>query len=195
MYHKSDKERVCKRLENFPEEVYVPDDRAALMRIKPARLKELVLWIRLESNNVSLRDLAGMEKHELVELLQEEANAPHWIASQLRNHNFHLDALERGFCDDRTIQNVKSFMRQRIGCQCPICLQEYEPLCELIFLPCGHTFHSECVKSWLVTQLDVCAQKGEYPSCPSCRTPINKRIPSTPLRLEGRTNVKRKRES
>jgi len=195
MYHQSDKDRICHRIEHFPQDLYVPDDTAALMRIKPSRLKDLLLWVRLESNNVSLRDLVGMEKHELVELLREETKEPRWVAAQLRNHNLHFPALEESRCDGKTIGTVQTFMRQRVGCECAICLQDYEPFCELVFLPCGHIFHSECVKSWLVAQLDVCATQGEYPSCPSCRTPINKFVPSTPFRLGEHASVKRKRES
>ena len=175
----------------------MPDDRATLMSIRPSRLKELVLWVRLESNNVSLRDLIGLEKHELVDLLQLEANEPRWVASQLRNHNFHFEALERGTCDSQTVQEVKRFLQQRIGDQCIICLEPYEPLCELTYLPCGHAFHNECVKSWAMSQLEMCVQTREWrcPSCPSCRTPINKAIPRSPFRVDERAGTKRKRES
>jgi hypothetical protein len=197
MYFKNDQERISKRLETFPQEVYVPDDRAMLMRTKASRLKEMVLWVRLESNNVSLSDLTGLEKHELVDLLLQEANQPRWVASQLRNHNFHLEALEQGTCDTHTVQQVKRFIQERIGDQCSICLESYEPLCELTYLPCGHAFHNECVKSWAMSQLETCVKTREWrcPSCPSCRTSLNKTIPPSRFRVEKQTGCKRKRET
>ncbi|DBA05059.1 TPA: hypothetical protein N0F65_000747 [Lagenidium giganteum] len=48
---------------------------------------------------------------------------------------------------------------------CCICLNEYEPLQDLRFLPCNHHFHKSCVDSWLVVSA----------TCPTCRKSINDR--------------------
>jgi len=48
--------------------------------------------------------------------------------------------------------------------ECPICLEPFsdETRYELIYLPCNHLFHKQCISEWL------CYQSV----CPSCRASI-----------------------
>jgi len=46
--------------------------------------------------------------------------------------------------------------------ECVICMCEFEPTENLRVLPCGHFFHVECVRKWLVTRS----------TCPFCRKDI-----------------------
>lgn len=42
---------------------------------------------------------------------------------------------------------------------CYICLEDFELGCEVVFMPCAHMFHGNCIRTWLRT--------GHY--CPVCR--------------------------
>ena len=46
--------------------------------------------------------------------------------------------------------------------ECTVCIDEVKIDDEVIFLPCKHWFHEECVTMWL----------KEHNTCPICRTPI-----------------------
>ena len=43
---------------------------------------------------------------------------------------------------------------------CPTCLDSFTSSCEISSIPCGHVFHSECIKKWFET--------GKH-NCPQCR--------------------------
>ncbi|KAI9281427.1 hypothetical protein BC943DRAFT_133975 [Umbelopsis sp. AD052] len=47
---------------------------------------------------------------------------------------------------------------------CAICLEEYLPQDFYRKLPCGHTFHTECVDTWFAN-----TQKVEQIACPTCK--------------------------
>merc|ERR1712146_459546 len=47
---------------------------------------------------------------------------------------------------------------------CSICITDFELGLEGMFLPCGHTFHPDCIKPWL--------KKNN--KCPVCRKELNK---------------------
>lgn len=53
---------------------------------------------------------------------------------------------------------------------CTICLEDFEHLEVLLRVPCGHLFHTECIKVWLENDR----------SCPNCRHPVTvpRRAPS-----------------
>ena len=44
---------------------------------------------------------------------------------------------------------VTYFVKVNILCSCTICLAEFAVGDVLTLLPCNHTFHNECVNSWL----------------------------------------------
>ncbi|KPM37106.1 hypothetical protein AK830_g9463 [Neonectria ditissima] len=54
--------------------------------------------------------------------------------------------------------------------ECTICIDEMKEGETVIFLPCKHWFHEDCVVLWL----------KEHNTCPICRTPIEK-LPPPPL--------------
>lgn len=47
--------------------------------------------------------------------------------------------------------------------ECTICIEKIQPNCDIQFLPCSHTFHSECIKAWLRNSA----------TCPVCRVEID----------------------
>tara|TARA_R110002050_G_scaffold278936_4_gene425236 strand:+ start:1908 stop:2309 length:402 start_codon:yes stop_codon:yes gene_type:complete len=57
---------------------------------------------------------------------------------------------------------------------CIICLQQYELDEHLLFLPCNHYFHEECIRSWL----------KEKKSCPLCNRDIDAEDPRAKIMLE-----------
>ncbi|CAG0899780.1 unnamed protein product [Cyprideis torosa] len=50
---------------------------------------------------------------------------------------------------------------------CAICLERYIPDDLLCGLPCGHSYHRDCVFSWL--------ESRSHPNCPTCRWPAHKK--------------------
>lgn len=62
------------------------------------------------------------------------------------------------------IVNYLNKLEQNIGfdCHCAICLEELNK--NIRTLPCGHSFHNNCIHSWL--------KKGDSKVCPVCREPL-----------------------
>uniref|UniRef100_A0A7S2QW03 RING-type domain-containing protein n=1 Tax=Lessardia elongata TaxID=210733 RepID=A0A7S2QW03_9DINO len=59
-------------------------------------------------------------------------------------------------CDASAIDSIleataKADASGKVGeqAQCVICLGDYEPNEEVVFLPCAHSFHKGCVRQWL----------------------------------------------
>jgi len=53
-------------------------------------------------------------------------------------------------------------------CSCVICLAAYAAGDELVTLPCFHSFHAECARTWL----------HQRPVCPMCKGNIEEMIAS-----------------
>jgi len=47
---------------------------------------------------------------------------------------------------------------------CQICTDQYDAEKPIAAMPCGHTFHDDCLSRWLLTTRN----------CPSCRKPLKK---------------------
>ncbi|XP_072038045.1 E3 ubiquitin-protein ligase RNF103-like [Amphiura filiformis] len=60
--------------------------------------------------------------------------------------------------------------------QCAICLESYSPGVTLCGLPCGHSYHHQCILVWL---------KGGKHECPNCRWPAFKRKTNKGLSTHG----------
>lgn len=57
--------------------------------------------------------------------------------------------------------------RDEVETECALCLEDYEIGVEVSKLPCGHMFHSECIRKWLLST------PFRARSCPKCRqTPL-----------------------
>ena len=50
----------------------------------------------------------------------------------------------------------------KMGCECPICIGNFDHGDEVIHLPCGHQFHRACIVSWLSVR----------DTCPTCRARV-----------------------
>mmetsp|Transcript_39358 Transcript_39358/g.156288 ORF Transcript_39358/g.156288 Transcript_39358/m.156288 type:complete len:119 (-) Transcript_39358:2204-2560(-) len=64
-----------------------------------------------------------------------------------------IDAVEKRAYDGSTELMTES---------CVICHESYAAGDEILYLPCKHEYHSDCVSTWLLKQN----------SCPICRRPI-----------------------
>ena len=76
---------------------------------------------------------------------------------------FFARSLARSFAHART---RFAALGQPIPTECSICmdtLASEDPLCHLSMLRCTHTFHWDCIDSWL-------GGKTEKGTCPVCRT-------------------------
>jgi hypothetical protein len=54
---------------------------------------------------------------------------------------------------------------------CAICLEDYLPQDYYRKLPCGHTFHTECVDTWFANTVKV-----EQIACPTCKSDYSKQF-------------------
>jgi E3 ubiquitin-protein ligase RNF115/126 len=68
-----------------------------------------------------------------------------------------VEGLERIECNE---ENIKC-LRKDSGCDnsCSVCKDEFEVKQNLVYLPCKHIYHDECIMPWL----------KERNSCPTCR--------------------------
>jgi hypothetical protein len=85
-----------------------------------------------------------------------------------------VEQLERVVCDEESIKA----MRKDVGCDhsCSVCKDDFEVSQRLVYLPCKHIFHEECILPWL----------KERNSCPTCRY----ELPSEDLEYDSRkTNI------
>ena len=56
------------------------------------------------------------------------------------------------------------------GDPCSICMDNYEELQKVTYLPCGHYFHTDCIRSWLT--------KGNV-TCPLCKHDAREKMKSS----------------
>lgn len=69
------------------------------------------------------------------------------------------------------------------GNECIVCLEEFIPgLSKVMRLPCGHEFHVNCIRRWL-----VCRKK----TCPICKQDVTRVCETTPLIKRWRRNQNR----
>ena len=52
---------------------------------------------------------------------------------------------------------------------CSTCLDLITLKCDVCITPCGHLFHTKCIKEWLNTDKWANIAKGIQKSCPQCR--------------------------
>jgi E3 ubiquitin-protein ligase RNF115/126 len=81
-----------------------------------------------------------------------------------------VDTLERMEC---TEENIKSLTKD--SCECSVCKEDFEKTQKLIYLPCRHLYHDECILPWL----------KERNSCPTCRF----ELPSEDVDYDARKNL------
>ncbi|CAK9142004.1 unnamed protein product [Ilex paraguariensis] len=84
-------------------------------------------------------------------IIAEKMNA--WLCSRLR-----------GKCWFSELRNSEAD-RQQI---CVVCLEDFEEEQQVIYLPCSHKYHTNCLLPWLAA----------HPYCPCCRTPVQPDIPN-----------------
>lgn len=60
-------------------------------------------------------------------------------------------------------------LNNQTNTDCTICTEMFQPTDPVIFTPCGHIFHRDCIKPWLC---------NESTKCPSCRKEIIQGHPS-----------------
>ena len=59
------------------------------------------------------------------------------------------------------LRRLPVMARAPVGSSCPICLGDYDWLDDVARLPCGHTYHHECVLTWLAKSKFCCVCKKE----------------------------------
>lgn len=60
------------------------------------------------------------------------------------------------------LDDMSSHFSSEMQCKCSICQEEYEAEDEMGKLDCGHFFHVDCIKQWLV----------QKKTCPMCKTSV-----------------------
>jgi len=75
--------------------------------------------------------------------------------------------LLRGGKHDKNGSKRKSII---INDCCPVCLEDFEEKMKVDLLACGHGFHSECIRPWILDKSD---------SCPVCRDTVSDKFCDT----------------
>ena len=69
-------------------------------------------------------------------------------------------------CSTKPKQEVKKFKVKHndnlIGCECLICLNQFNENDKVSLIKCGHVYHSKCLSLWFIKKK----------SCPICRVII-----------------------
>lgn len=74
------------------------------------------------------------------------------------------DVLPKSTVPESIVSKLPSVLARDCGAtQCSICLGELQPRECVVQLPCSHSFHPECVATWLTKCRD---------SCPLCSAPV-----------------------
>ncbi|GAX72940.1 hypothetical protein CEUSTIGMA_g395.t1 [Chlamydomonas eustigma] len=108
----------------------------------------------------------GATEHAWIK--EEEAAAVHPQQSGLKE-NLHIGNIALVPRADNRREQLSShpqILEDARSIQCALCLVGYAPGNLLRGLPCGHSFHCECVDTWLL-------RKG---TCPLCRFQINNAV-------------------
>ncbi|KAJ3337941.1 hypothetical protein HDU93_000328, partial [Gonapodya sp. JEL0774] len=132
------------------------------LRLPPATvdatlLKRLPIWLWKDPQPDLPSDLR-------IDVRQED---PHFDEDNQREHGeiLHIVAAKKAKSSAPiTISSPTHSTFSVRGTSCPICLEPYTPESSLRLLPCTHSFHADCVDSWLANRRGV---------CPLCRLDIS----------------------
>jgi hypothetical protein len=107
-------------------------------------------------------------KARLLPLLSFGANASQ-VADAVQAYELESSAQQESFDDNNAGISQTCFRQQQIAfsaCEsCSICITDFTMGEMVCLLPqCGHAFHSECVRKWLVDQ--------ESAYCPLCQARV-----------------------
>ena len=72
------------------------------------------------------------------------------------------------YIDATVIENSKFGISWHPGDVCVICLLQFEETSDVVQIACRHTFHTSCIKNWMVVQSGTRISQ----TCPTCRYPI-----------------------
>lgn len=87
--------------------------------------------------------------------------AAKFVGDITKQHPVHYAQVSfiRTMCMKRTTSSLLKKLCRTDDSTCPICLEDYDVNEMLNSLPCGHTYHGQCIVKWLVRRN----------SCPYCR--------------------------
>ncbi|XP_060195388.1 uncharacterized protein LOC132624661 [Lycium barbarum] len=88
------------------------------------------------------------DERELMQTLIEEARKAFRLLPEVRSRVQCLQKVNLPSDDDELTADI-----------CSICMEKYLPDSEAYSMPCSHTFHFDCIETWLLKD----------PSCPMCR--------------------------
>uniref|UniRef100_A0A6C0B0C9 RING-type domain-containing protein n=1 Tax=viral metagenome TaxID=1070528 RepID=A0A6C0B0C9_9ZZZZ len=120
------------------------------------------------------------------DMIQPPSQAPPAPARPARRRRLDYDNylpvanLGRQFDAQEKLKNVKGTD------DCAICLtalNERPPVCMIV--PCGHVFHCTCIRGWITE--NIISRDEPEPSCPLCRTPIQRLIENVNLPAFGKS--------
>ena len=46
--------------------------------------------------------------------------------------------------------------------ECAICMAEYTPKCSVCTMPCGHHYHYQCLREWIVSNTEKCVYCQQF---------------------------------
>lgn len=97
-----------------------------------------------------------------------------------------------GICTKNVLtrEELTTLLKARIGTECSICQEEFQPEEWLLKTNCNHCFHDGCLEKWIETQLNH-NHSIEMGTCPLCIAPLDKcsETPKKPPRKSMRERV------
>ena len=102
-----------------------------------------------------------------------------------------------GICTQNILMRdeLTTMLSARIGTECAICKDEFEPDQWLLKTHCNHCFHDKCLETWIETQLND-NHSVEIGTCPLCILALDNRpeAKKVPLRRSMRDRVTVRRQ-
>lgn len=99
-------------------------------------------------------------------LFLDKSTRMNLMALKLRDNWFCIDVLSEQpqLCRDCFAFSFHTYFEMFANAACSICTDQFDHDKAVAAMPCGHTFHDECLGKWLANTRN----------CPSCRKPLKK---------------------
>ncbi|GMH07301.1 hypothetical protein Nepgr_009141 [Nepenthes gracilis] len=105
--------------------------------------------------------LTREEQEKVLQMLKKQMYHPTAKMLARQVSLYYRDAARDPFNLKDTDQDIDEDAKR-----CAVCLEDFEPRCELTVTPCGHMFHEECIVPWAKS----------HGQCPVCRSVFCERL-------------------
>lgn len=126
---------------------------SSLSGTKHSEVKRLDKYI-LQINSASKNDDGDDFMNRLIELQEREITPEDFELLLQLDASIVPKTVNKTFVD--CLRTEKYKIENDFIEMCSICMEDYNDGCQCKYLPCGHAFHSDCIRTWLTTTSTKC---------------------------------------